>query len=297
MDDILAFDIGGTMIKYGLYTTTGEKIWIKKTSTDAEKGARFVIENIISIIESVKKKQNIQGVAISTAGVVDIERGCILTASENIPQYEGFQIKKMIEQHCMIPVEVENDVNCAGLAETQEDVSFILTIGTGIGGCFLQNGKVYHGALYSAGEIGYFPMGEHIFETLASTRALVKRVNQRLGLEKAKQIDGKQIFDLMQEGNSICLEEIDKMTYYLAQGIAMILYCFNPQEIIIGGAIAKQEHILLSKIMTNLEDIFRLPKILENTNIRVARYGNEAGLIGAIVHFNKMQKYRACTQS
>lgn len=117
MGNIAAFDIGGTFVKHGVISENGEVFFSKEYKTHAEKGGKWIIENLCAIVCELMKKQEISGVAISTAGVVDPEAGKIVYANENIPGYTGTEIKKIVEEHCGIPCEVENDVACAGLAE------------------------------------------------------------------------------------------------------------------------------------------------------------------------------------
>ena len=185
--------------------------------------------------------------------------------------------------------EIENDVNCAGLAEAVSgsgkgaSVTLCLTIGTGIGGCLIMDGKVFHGFSNSACEVGYMHMQDGAFQDLASTTALVKYVAEAHG-EDVDQWNGRRIFKEATEGNKICMAGIDRMVDYLGKGLANICYVANPEVVILGGGIMGQEAILKPKIRTALKEAL-VPSLAEKTRLEFAHHQNTAGMLGAYYHF------------
>lgn len=149
--------------------------------TEAQKGGPAILDKVIGIVEALKEEAD-AGVCISTAGMVDIEKGEIFYSAPLIPNYIGTAFKKTVEERFGIPCEVENDVNCAGLAEYKagaaagSKAAVMLTIGTGIGGCILLNGEVFHGFSNSACEVGYMHMDDSDFQTLGAASILTKKV-------------------------------------------------------------------------------------------------------------------------
>ena len=147
----LAIDIGGTNIKYGLIDEAENLIESHEMPTEAEKGGPGILGKTKALVESYLEENTILGVCISSAGMVDPDKGEIFYAGPQIPNYAGTQFKKEIEETYQIPCEIENDVNCAGLAEVMSgngqgaQVAVCLTVGTGIGGCLLINGEIFHG--------------------------------------------------------------------------------------------------------------------------------------------------------
>src|SRR5690606_8949330 len=147
------------------------------------------------------------------------KEGVILYASSMIPDYTGTSLKKELEAFFKLPVEVENDVNCAGLSEswigTGKDVKslFCLTIGTGIGGSYILDNKLHTGHSFSGGEIGYIPIEGEPFQELASTRRLIEKVAEAKGVSSGE-LDGKKIFELAKAGDEVCIEEIDNLIAY-----------------------------------------------------------------------------------
>ncbi|WP_337970060.1 ROK family protein [Virgibacillus salexigens] len=289
MRKFLAIDIGGTFIKYGVLTEMGNLINKNEILTDAHLGGAGVLRKVKKIGKQSLEEHDLRGICISTAGQVDSKKGVILYASSLIPDYTGMSIKKELESYFGLPVEVENDVNCVGLAESWvgkgKDVKslFCLTIGTGIGGSYIIDNKLHSGHSFSGGEIGYIPIEGSQFEELASTRTLIKNVAIKKGIPE-KAIDGKQIFELARDGDEICSQEIEKLVYFLSKGISTIAYMMNPEMIVIGGGITHQKDYLYPLIMEELEKDL-IPSILRKTKIEIAGNLNDAGMIGALRHF------------
>ena len=302
MRNFIVVDIGGTLIKYGVLTERGTFLEKSEILTEAQLGGPIVLNKVKKIGDELKEKYAVSGVCISTAGQVHSKRGEILYASSLIPDYTGMKIKKDLEAHFQLPVEVENDVNCVGLAESwlgkgkNSKSLFCLTVGTGIGGSYIVDNKLQTGHSYSGGEIGYIPIEGSQFQELASTRILIENVAKRKGVSE-QDINGKIIFEKAREGDVICIEEIDRLVYYLSKGIATIAYMMNPETIIIGGGITNQKDYLFPLIKEQLnKDI--IPAILNQTNIEIAGNLNNAGMIGALRHFllqESMQPFNKIT--
>ena len=320
-----ALDIGGTKTKYALLGEKGEILSTYEKDTEAQRGGSFILENVKGEIRRVlaelkgnppegaqadtkvdakaertaeaKTEPLLSGICISTAGMVDEIKGEIIHAGPQIPEYKGCKWKEEIERRFSIPCEVENDVKCAGLGEYSfgsgkgTSSMLCLTIGTGIGGSFILNGEVYHGTSHSAMEIGYMQIPGGMFQRMASTSALVKRVASRKG-EPEELWNGKRIFEEVAKEDKICLEELDRLCDALSIGLSNLCYAFNPECIVLGGGIMEQKDILLPKIWGHLQEHL-VPIVAENTRLLAASLGNRAGLLGAYVHFHNRQKSKA----
>ena len=320
-----ALDIGGTKTKYALLGEKGEILSTYEKDTEAQRGGSFILENVKGEIRRVlaelkgnppegaqadtkvdakaertteaKTEPLLSGICISTAGMVDEIKGEIIHAGPQIPEYKGCKWKEEIERRFSIPCEVENDVKCAGLGEYSfgsgkgTSSMLCLTIGTGIGGSFILNGEVYHGTSHSAMEIGYMQIPGGMFQRMASTSALVKRVASRKG-EAEELWNGKRIFEEVAKEDKICLEELDRLCDALSIGLSNLCYAFNPECIVLGGGIMEQKDILLPKIWGHLQEHL-VPIVAENTRLLAASLGNRAGLLGAYVHFQNRQKSKA----
>lgn len=296
MKNYVCIDVGGTAIKYGIIKEDLNFIKTYEIDTEAQKGGQNILDKIINIVENFKNDYEIAGVCISTAGMVDCEKGEIIYASSLIPNYTGINIKEAIEKKLNIHCEVENDVNCAALAEhfvggaKGSNISLCLTIGTGIGGSIIINNEVYHGAFGSGGEVGYMNMMGSTFQELGSSSALVKKVASMKNIE-AQKIDGKYIFENAKTGDKDCIKAIDDMIEVLGQGIANICYIINPEVVVLGGGIMAQEEYLYDKIKSSIDKNL-IPFISNKTKLVFALNGNKAGMLGAYFNFKNMEKKR-----
>lgn len=290
----LCFDIGGTAIKYGILDGEKESFLTDGTvPTEAGEGGPAIVNKVTALGEEMLARHRAEGICISTAGMVDWKAGRILYSAPQIPEYAGTEWKDRMEKHFRLPCEVENDVNCAGLAEVHAgaakgySAAVCLTIGTGIGGAILLDGKVFHGATGSACEVGYMNMPGGMFERLGAASALVAAVAARRGIP-AGQIDGKSIFEQAKAGARDCLEAIEDMTDVLSMGIANICYVLNPQIVVLGGGIMAQEEMLLPMIRAGLKR-HMLPFLEEQILVRAAQNRNRAGMLGAWFHFKNLR--------
>lgn len=289
--NILAIDIGGTMIKYGLVSSDGEILSTDKIETEAEKG----LENILNKIDNIfkrYKKNNPVGIAVSGTGQINGMIGKVIGGNPIIPNWIGTNLVKILEEKYNLPAVLENDVNCVALGEkwigAGKDLSnFIcLTIGTGIGGGIILNNQLFRGENFVAGEFGHTLIKKGEFEQFASTTALIRLVKERTG----KILNGKEIFDLEKKEIVEYQEVISEWIENLTDGLSSIIYCFNPANIILGGGVIGQGEPLINRIKNSLFKKIG-SQFKEKLNIIQAKLGNNAGMIGAsyllLEKFNK----------
>ena len=279
--NILAIDIGGTMIKYGLVSSDGEILSTDKIETEAEKG----LENILNKIDNIFKRykeNNPVGIAVSGTGQINGMIGKVIGGNPIIPNWIGANLVKILEEKYNLPAILENDVNCVALGEKwigagKNLSNFIcLTIGTGIGGGVILNNQLFRGENFVAGEFGHILIKKGEFEQFASTTALIRLVKERTG----KILNGKEIFDLEKKEIVEYQEVISEWIENLTDGLSSIIYCFNPANIILGGGVIGQGEALINRIKNSLFKKIGL-QFKEKLNIIQAKLGNNAGMIGA----------------
>ena len=291
---ILAFDIGGTFIKYALCDDNFELTEKNKIPTNAKQGGQVIIQRIIDIIESY---ENIDRIAISTAGQVDSEHGVVVYSTDNIPYYTGMMVKSLIENKTGIPTFVENDVNAAALGEAHfgaakgESDFICLTLGTGVGGAIFLNNKLYKGSASAAGEIGHMVIhaggrqctcgGEGCFECYASANALIKAVNKI----SDEPLDAFQIFQKENMQRPEIRSEIDKWIDEIIIGLMNLIYIFNPPLIVIGGGIMNEDYIIE---LIDRKIYSRLMKSFKNVRIERSQKGNDSALLGVAYEASKL---------
>lgn len=257
--------------------------------TEAHKGGSAILNKVEKIVEQHRMQENLCGICISTAGIVDTEKGIITYAAPLIPDYTGTEYKRVLEDKFQIPCEVENDVNCAGLAEyysgasAGSKIAVMLTVGTGIGGSIVIDGEIFRGFSGSACEVGYMNIQGGDFQSLGAASILTKKVAD-WKKEPRERWNGYRIFEAAKEGDDLCIQAIEEMSDTLGQGIANICYVVNPEVVVLGGGIMAQEQYLREKIEASIA-AYLLPEIAAHTRLEFAKHRNDAGMLGAFYHF------------
>ncbi|MFS0782170.1 ROK family protein [Bacillus sp. 1P06AnD] len=289
---ILVFDIGGTSVKYaiwekdglsqnGFFQTPGKWEDMKKQILDVK--CKF--ENQISI----------DGVAISSPGAVNQEKEWI-EGSSAVPYIHQYSIFEELRELLKCPVTIENDANCAALAEVwmgagkgMKHILFIV-IGSGIGGAIITDGELWRGNNLFGGEFGYMMLTEdQTFSDLGTAVGLAKRYEKRKNIP-LKSITGKEVFELAEAGDQIAAEEAERFYHYLALGIYNLQYSFDPEKIIIGGGVSSMES-LLENLNASLEKIVAKVKIAPFIpDVALCQFKNDANLIGAVKHYLNVKK-------
>lgn len=287
---IIGIDIGGTTIKADLYDEFGTSLnHFKEIETiiDYDLGTNQILNQVCDLIGEYTLNHSIDGVGISTAGVVNANTGEIIYAGYTIPGYIGVNFTAEIEKRFGLYTFVENDVNCAALGELWKGQAkdkknvVMVTIGTGIGGSIIVNGQIVNGFNYTAGEVGYIPVGNSDWQSKASTTALI-HLYQKKSLKTNQ--TGRTFFTDLRSGDKVAEETFEIFVENLTKGLLTISYLLNPEILILGGGILDSKDILLPEIQSSLAknamDNRFLPK-----NLVTATLGNEAGRIGAVKNF------------
>jgi glucokinase len=279
MENIIGVDLGGTNIKVALVTLSGRIIEKYETKTEAKKGSKSVINNIISAIGKVKSGK-IKGIGIGSPGPLNYKTGTILNPV-NLP-FRNVPLKKILHNKLKLPVFLDNDANCFALAEANfgigkkyENVVGI-TLGTGIGGGIVINKKIYHGR-NNAAELGHMTINYDGPKSRCKNDGCIETHVAARGI---KAIYGgsnpHSIYISAGKGNKKAIKTYKKMGYYLGIGLTNIVYAVDPDIIVVGGKISKSWR-LFNKSMNEVvkERYFsKMPKIIKS-NL------NDAGILGA----------------
>lgn len=290
MKKYLCVDVGGTSIKMAVLDEDGQIYEAKKVKVPP------TIEDMYQVIvDEFSSHQSLKGVALSMPGAVDSEKG-VIGGSSAIDYIHGPHIKEDLENRLNVPVEMENDANCAALAEVWkgaasdvQDCCFIVS-GTGIGGAVVKDRRIHKGEHLHGGEFGYmiaqFDFDTHEMYTwsdVGSTMAVVRGVAREKGVDVSS-LDGKEIFDHYHD-DPIYEKYVDKYYYVLANGIYNLQYAYDPKKIVIGGGISIRED-LLDEVNQRLDVIFsRFTHAKIRPVVLTCQYHNDANLLGALYHF------------
>ena len=287
---VLAFDIGGTKIASGIieFEKNSYKIFdYQKNATPKNK--KEIIQKLMELIVYYKKDNSFKNIGIGIAGQIDHKNGIIKhTPNINVP--DNTNLKKIIRETIGESVEIENDVKCFALAENvfgrvkkYHNVVY-LAIGTGIGGAIEFDNKLYHGENNIAGEFGHMVIdndgkrcscgNKGCWEQYVSGKAI-----EKLYFELYKQ--KKKARDIVIDSAKEVKKDkriIKEASSYLAIGLVNIINTINPEAIVIGGSVVKQDEILKLAKKEALKKVLMPGK---KTIILKSRLGNEATLVGA----------------
>lgn len=301
----IGIDLGGTSVKYALIDNEGVFHFQGKLPSMADVSAEAVVGQLIAAVNEVKgvaekEGYKIEGIGIGTPGIVDSTNRIVLGGAENIKGWENLPLADRIEAEIGLPVLLGNDANLMGLGETMHGAGrgathvVFLTVGTGIGGAVVIDGKLFNGFANRGTELGHVPLianGEACacgsvgcLEHYASTSALVRRFSQRIaeaGISYPNdEINGELIVRLYKQGDKIATESLEEHCDFLGHGIAGFINIFSPQRIVIGGGLSEAGDFYIQKVS---DKAFRysIPDCAVNTQIMAASLGNKAGSLGA----------------
>lgn len=283
---IISFDVGGIFVKYGLFDMDGTIIHQEKRPTEIETEEGF-LSMLVEIISTYEKGYDIQGIGFSFPGVIDSEKG-VPIVSGAIKPLRGRPFVQLLRERTdnKYPIFIENDGNCAALAELhsgngrQLNDFVVMTLGTGIGGGIIHDRALLKGGRFSAGEFGMMLVPDkqgkkEILAKYASTQGLLNLYRQRLGITSDTPVTGEEIF----KGNTFVKKEVLKLWgEYVSMVVYNIIVSMNPEKVLIGGGVS-QNPLLLSLIERPLQkypewELFATPLIK-------CYHQNDAGLIGA----------------
>jgi glucokinase len=291
----IGVDLGGTNLRAAAIDGNGKILRKIEGATQLSAGRDAVVSDIVASIVKLRVAQGMEhlvGIGIGIPGYIIIEKG-IVSDSPNLPGFQNFAIRDEIERLLQSPVLLENDANAAALGEkwmgAGRDVQdlVLLTLGTGIGGGIICNGKVLHGFVGMAGELGHItvvPGGnpcacgnngcleKHASATAISTMARMMGLGDRL--------TSKEVFDLAIAGEQKARVVFERMGIALGTGLANLINTFNfPLYLLSGGVLPAWD--LFAPAM--MEEVKRRSVVYRSTETRIdkATLGNEAGLFGA----------------
>lgn len=284
----VCFDVGGTFIKFGIFNQNGEWQEKGKFPTTIESVDSFYF-GMVDLIHRVEHTYSIQAIGLSFPGFVNPTNGYTELAGAITPLH-GHNVINEFQNRLdkAYPIYIENDANCAALAEmlnghAQNNKSFILiTLGTGVGGAIIQDGKIVSGAQFRAGELGMMILdwqSSH-YQTahdLAATSSLVKRYKQAFHLSNQDIVNGEDIFK--SDDDEQVKEIIDQWITYVGLLIFNLSATFNPEKILIGGGISQNP-----KLLPLLRSAVQKNPHWENfsTEIEICKHTNDAGLLGGL---------------
>ena len=304
-DLTIGIDIGGTKISAGVVDSSGNLIDSSKCSTPAE-GGKDLISSVVNLVKELNKKYEIKGIGISIAALISSDYGTIVGAP-NIANLSKLNFANEIKEEFKLPIIIENDANAAmwaefkfGNAKGLNPVMFFI-IGTGVGGGLVIDGKLFKGANGIGAEFGHMcvvPNGllcgcgaKGCIEQYASGGALIRYANEALlaNPDKSEEVlsfgegklSGTALTKAAKAGNELALAAFSKQADWLGLACASYSLIIDPQAIIIGGGVVDAGELFLAPVRAAMRKYMPFAESHVPPKIIAAKFGNDAGLIGA----------------
>ncbi len=308
----IGIDLGGINIAAGLVTEDG-KFVVKKSVPTREPGdnGTIIAEKMAKLsLDLIKEagisEKDVVSIGIGVPGAVDRDT-CEIIHTANLP-FDHFDLAATFKKFTKIPLRVDNDANCAALGEAFAGAakgvkhSLTVTLGTGVGGGIIIDGRIYSGFNFAGGELGHMVTHKNgrkcgcgrrgCFESYASATALINdtkkaykkhpesKIGEFCGGDPEK-INGKTVFDARDAGDEVAQKVIDNYISELGLGITNYINIFQPEILLVSGGICNQGEKLLSPLRDYVAKNSFSHNLLPSTEIKRATLGNDAGIIGA----------------
>ena len=308
-DYAFGIDLGGTTAKVGLFTTSGALLEKWEVPTDTSNAGEHILENLANaILGKMKEKEipteNVEGVGIGVPGPV-LDSSIVPVVCANLGGWGernvAAQLSGLLDG---LKVLVGNDANVAALGEiwmgTAKGCSsaVMVTLGTGVGGGVIVNGKVIDGAHGAGGEIGHITVNPHetatcgcgkhgCLEQYSSATGVVRCMKKLLDenpdtacVLRGTDFEAKDIFDAARNGDALAMQEVEDMTTTLGMSLATIAATTDPEMFMVGGGVSRAGDVLFDPLVKHYKEFAY--RSCREIPIKPASLGNDAGIYGAV---------------
>ena len=302
----IGVDIGGTSVKCGIVDANNSIIAIKAIPTNSPRPWQSLLADIGNLVREILRDNNIslsscEKIGVGCPGTVNGETGFVPYSNNLV--WKDVPVAEALKEDLSLDVKVTNDANCAALGEVVAGAAkgcvnaVMLTLGTGVGSGIVINGKIFEGGYPGGAELGHILLHKNGYECSCGRKGCIEAYASATALErdarevvtifkdsllaKVENIESKDVFDAVREGDFAAIGIVYNYILALAEGLTDIVNIFRPEKIIIGGGISKASDILLkplneysNKYCFGGNDSY-LPVFVS------AELGNDAGIIGA----------------
>ena len=282
---VIGIDLGGTAIKLGRFTTDGNCLQSLSVPTPQPATPTDVVEAIVNSIPLIDPQGYSKAVGIGTPGPVDAT-GRIAVVAINLSNWHDVPLADLLEAKLNLPTLLANDANCAGLGEywlgagKQFQNLILITLGTGVGGAIILDGKLFTGHRGAAGELGLITLNPDGPKCNSGNQgsleqyASVSAIRRRTGLEPS------ELGELASSGDLKALTFWQEYGMDLGAGLASLIYILTPEAIAIGGGVCASFEFFLPSMQAEIERRV-LPSSRAGLQLLRAQLGNQAGMVGA----------------
>lgn len=292
-------DIGGTTVGVAILGESDEVLFYEKIGTDRSYDHEIIESQICKMLEralSSLSGDNLESIGIGVPGIVSKNRDRVISCT-NLG-WKNIAFGRILAEKFDSNVSLYNDASSAGYGEFRLGAmkhspnSVLMTLGTGLGGGIIRDGRIYEGANGAASELGHMTIGDNFYtcgcgrvgclETFASGTALAKYANKLL-MEQNQSFrvgSAREVFDLCTQGDEVGVQAVERFTRYLAIGIVNIIATIDPEKIVLGGGLSLSGDIYLEKLKEYVIG-WRYFKEIPPPAIELSKLGEKAGVLGA----------------
>ena len=304
-------DLGGTFVKGGIVDEEGNILVKDKIPTGKERPYEEIAKDMAELAAELAKRANVPAGALAAAGIGSpglIDSGKGIVVYNNNLGWKKADLAGEFRKHWDIPVRIANDADCAALAESiagaakDYDNVLMLTLGTGVGGSFVMNKKIYLGGNGYGCEPGHTTLvfngvqctcgRRGCLEAYASVTALIRETIEMMAAcptslmceicgGNMSRVNGRTAFDAAKQGDEAALQVVHNYVEYLAAGIGSLVTAFRPTVVILGGGLSNEGEYLLGPVRRRVSETVYASDLMDPPAILKATLGNDAGIIGA----------------
>jgi len=303
----IGIDLGGTNIKAGAVSPQGDVVVRRRLPTRADGGPDMVADRIAEAARACMEALEgtaaaVLGVGVGSPGTIRFQQG-VVTFAPNLPGFHDVPLRDMVAERMGLPCVLENDANAAAVAEQWvgagqgADSLVMLTLGTGIGGGIVLEGRVWHGTSGAAGEIGHMSINPDgpacgcgnrgCIEAYASATAIVRRMDEAIEAGAATSLAGRtgnftsrDVYEAAVAGDAAARENVETTGRYLGVAVSNLIHILNPMVVVLSGGVSAARDMLVAPLRDEV-DRRTMAGSREGVQIRIAELGEEAGFIGA----------------
>lgn len=307
----IGVDLGGTNIAVGLVNENMALVAKKSTPTLAERPGEEIVADMAAVCLALCEENGVSisdvaSIGIATPGIADVHTGKVVYSC-NLP-FRDFPLAALLSEKTGVAcVKIANDANAAAFGEAVAGAakgtknSVMITLGTGVGGGIIIDGQIYAGFNSAAGELGHIVIEvdgvpcacgrRGCWEAYSSATALIRMTREKIEecrasgrdslMLKAERVTGRTACDAMRAGDEAAKEVYDKYIKYLASGLATIINIFQPEVISLGGGVSNEGQSLIDALLPLVRAEQYGGDMAAITDLRIAKLGNDAGIIGA----------------
>lgn len=317
MEYRIGIDLGGTDIKAGLLDQQYRMVHKLSVPTDAKRGFEAVVADMAALAKEAAAREGLSigdfdCVGVGTPGCTNPNTGLLVFS--NNTDWKNVPLRERLHQHLGVPIFIGNDANCAIIGEAVAGAAkgcknaLLFTLGTGVGGGLIYQGKLFTGADGMGAEFGHMTMvhggvrctcGNYgCIESYASVSGLIRQTRESMAAHPASamheytrlkggKVTGRTAFDCAKQGDEAALEVVDQYIEYVATGLGGYVNVFRPEIVIVGGGISNEGEYLMKPLNEKMQKHVFACDVIGAPPVVAAALGNDAGIIGA-AYLNQM---------